>query len=184
MKVIKNSLIKLTLISVVFSLSLSCQSENFEKILHDVNEPFNIIQEEYAVFRFLLKDKPRNFVVLYGSPDEAFGLKQGFFEEEFPELQTDTLDSYMDRNKMPFTLYERPVDFHYPVVSKKDSKKKLERQYQYYEFSSVGFSKDGKQAFVHFLYVCNVLCSKGAYYLLQKEDNNWKIKKELISLRS
>lgn len=145
MQMIKNRFIKVILLFVVFMLSLSCHREKLGEISNNVDTPFNVTQEEYAVFKTLLNDKQRNFVVLYGSPDEAFGIKRKFFEEKFADLQTDTLDSYIERNKMVLTINKQPLDFDYPIINKKDSEKKLEKASRYYEFSRVGFSKDGKK---------------------------------------
>lgn len=181
---IENKLTKMILIFAVCVLSLSCYNKNLVALSRNVDEPFDIIKEEYDVFKFLLKDKRISFVVLYGSPDESFGVKREFFEENFHELQTDTLDSYIERNKLTSTIDEKPFDFDFPVVNKKNSEKKLEKEAQYYEFSRVGFSKDGTQAFVHFSDVCNALCGEGNYYLLKKENYEWKVIKKLTSWKS
>ncbi len=181
---IKYKFTRIVLLFAIFISSLSCYRENVEKISSNVDAPFDIIQEEYAVYKTLLKDKRKSFIVLYGSPDEAFGVNREFFAEQFSELQTDTLDAYLKRNQNTLSIDKQPVDFDYPVIGKIDSEKKLEKESQYYEFSRVGFSKNGKQAFVHFSDVCKVLCGKGAYYLLKKEENHWQVIKEVISWKS
>lgn len=177
----KNNFIKTIFISVLFGLSLSCQEAEFREISNDVSEPFDIIQEEYVVFKALLREKRKSYVVLDEPPDEVFGIKTEFFEKEFPDIQSDTLTNYVDRNKVPLKIHPPPFDFDYSVVNKKGFEKKLEKESQYYELSRVGFSNNGKQAFVYFSDVCKALCGKGAYYLLKKEDGNWKVVKESVT---
>lgn len=177
----KNNFIKILFISVLLGLSLSCQEAEFKEISNNVNEPFDTVQEEYVVFKALLREKRKGYVVLDEPPDEAFGIRIEFFEKEFPDIQSDTLTNYVERNKVPLKIHPPPFDFDYSVVNKKDFEKKLEKEFQYYEFSRVGFSNDGKQAFVHFSDVCKALCGKGAYYLLKKEGGNWKVVKESVA---
>lgn len=183
-KVNKNNLIKRVLIFVFISLNFSCQNFNPEKIVQSVNEPFDIAQEEYLVIKTLLKDKRQNLVVFDEPIENVSDITQKIIKKEFPEIQTETLNSYIERNKVPLTIHQPPFDFNYYVISKKGNEKRLEKEVQYYEFSRVGFSKDGKQAFVYFSDICKALCGQGASFLLNKEDNQWKVIKKTVSWES
>jgi hypothetical protein len=176
LKMINKKLLIITLIIILSSLNLSCETSSLADITNTVDEPFDIIQEEYAVFKTLLREESKNYVVLNEPPDEAFGITTEFFKDLFEEIQTDTLSSYAERNRMPLMINKPPFDFDFPVVNGKQFKNKLEVVSRYYEFSRVGFSKDGKQALVYFANNCQPLCGKGAYYFLKKERNIWKAK--------
>ncbi|MCU0238165.1 MAG: hypothetical protein MUC29_01890 [Pyrinomonadaceae bacterium] len=174
------------LVVILFGLNLSCRNQNDEKVLlQSVNEPIDLISEEYAVYETLLKDRENNFFVVIGEPiDEILGVNRDFFKEEFPKIQEDTLTSYIERSNLPIEINKTPDTFKFTVINKIGNEKKLENESRYFEFTKVGFSNNGKQAFVYFSNVCNALCGKGAYYLLSKENGIWKIVEESETWRS
>lgn len=169
----------LNLIFALLSLSLSCGNSNFSESENSIDEPFDIIREEYNVFNTLLQGEEReNYVVLNEPPDEKFGINAEFFKELFDDIQTDTLSNFVERNRIYLMINKPPFDFEFLVVNGKEFKNKLKEESQYYEFSRVGFSKDGKQALVYFANICSPLCGNGTYFFLKKEGIIWKVAKE------
>jgi hypothetical protein len=47
------------------------------------------------------------------------------------------------------------------------------------EFSGVGFSSDGTQAFFYFSNRCEGLCGTGDYVIMEKRDGRWVIQKDI-----
>jgi hypothetical protein len=48
-----------------------------------------------------------------------------------------------------------------------------------FTFSRAGFSKDGNQALVFVTFWCRYVCGEGNFYLLKKENSEWKVVSEL-----
>jgi hypothetical protein len=166
------------LLSAFFGTNLSCRFKESSTDLKRFDEQSEISKEEYVIFKVLLKDERKSLVVFDNTHDETFGVDQDFFKKEFPDIQFDTLENYIERNRKPPMMTEPPIGFDFQVVNKTDVKQRLERESQYYEFSRVGFSKDRQQALVYFEDNCKAQCGKGSYYILKKEGNSWKVAKE------
>lgn len=54
----------------------------------------------------------------------------------------------------------------------------------YGQFSQVAFDATGRHALVSFDFNCGALCGSGDHFLLQKDENRWRVVKEYRSWRS
>lgn len=156
--------------------SLACQTD---KNIHLANE-------EAQIYKTLLANKPRQIVVNDETKIGMFGeIENGGLKEILTGLRNDTFESLAKRNLNSSEFHFASIEgFDYQILNRTEFDKFQEKPSRYYVFSRVGFSKDGKQAVVMFIQACDLLCSKGAYYLLSKENGTWLIDEESEMWRS
>lgn len=111
---------------------------------------------------------------------DVFGeISSGKLPEIVPGILVETVEDYARKNQKPPTIAENfPFKRGYRVIRSDERDKVISEYDRHYVVSRVGFSKDGKQAFVRFYDHCEPLCGDGAFYLLANVDGVWKIQAE------
>jgi len=163
--------------------------------------------EEYKVYSAILKaehqaDKPKTIVIikrtsenrpiLPGSDDQKDILKA------LSPLTQETLMSYNSRNAAQTELGVNKFDFIAKVAllnadeiseifhreGLRDSWKAFYQKFSdsggVIKLSRVGFAFDTSQALIFVSHYCGALCASGTYYLLIKENGEWKVKREQL----
>ncbi len=143
-------------------------------------------ERELEVYRALLGEKPKQIVVIGNASVEAFGLAEDDgLKKVLPGLQSDTLANYLEAIAAPVvTEDDNRSAFAFPIVTHAEFEAEASESFRFYYFSRVGFSADGRQAIVQFSQIAEPLGSKGAFYLLTKEADVWKIAYESESWHS
>lgn len=113
----------------------------------------------------------------------------GFLEKMKPE----TMPDFLIKNEGSATLENKfPSAFDYQFTTDEQLKKDFEFKYDddmnwelfqkkypnndsIYTLSRVGFSQDSKEALVFVTFWCFYTCGEGNYYLMKKENDEWKI---------
>lgn len=131
-----------------------------------------LTRDEYTVFLAVLKFKPP-YPIAVNSTIDTFGeVSSGQLPELIPGIRSDTIADWIARNEEPVDLPQNlSFEKGYEVLERSG----ITDSARYYSFSRVGFSRDGQQAFVRFMFVCAPLCSEGAFYLLENKQGVWEI---------
>jgi hypothetical protein len=158
------------LVLMLIGLALCCQTK----------ENNQLTEQEYAVYLTVVGDRPKNFIVVHEDVDDVFGaFSSGKVPELVPGILPETIDDYVVKNPTPLTIAEDfPFKDGFKVIRREEVRKYISEYDRFYSVSRVGFSKNGKQAFVLFNDVCSPLCGEGAFYLLTKNTGLWIIEKK------
>jgi len=161
-------------------------------------------EEEYKVYSAILKakhqaEKSKTLVILRRTAQNGLTLSGSDDQKDILQalspLTEETLRSYNSRNnaemelanKFDFTAWvalvdEKEID---EIFRRPDLENNWKAFYQKYpdsggfiRLSRVGFDATDKQALIFVSQHCGVLCASGTYYLLVKENGEWKVKKE------
>lgn len=88
-------------------------------------------------------------------------------------------NKFPDEMKYPFVTDEQLTkDFAYEFDGRMNWElffEKYPKTGSLYTFSRVGFSTDGKEALVFVTSWCFYTCGEGSYYIMKKENDEWKI---------
>ena len=197
---LKNKTSLLTTIIAIVCLSFGCVSKTANRIEVDFVQVNTVetptIETEYEIYLLAIGTDKKRFVVSQQTKSESLSID---FErskyvlnrllEKFPELQSDTLDNYEERNIKSVTIGENfPTKKQYAVVSETELEKltwadpfidRFRKKYSdangYYSLSRVGFSEDGRQALLYTYLYCGGLCASGDFYLLSSKSGEWMI---------
>jgi hypothetical protein len=120
-------------------------------------------------------------------------LEQRGFEPFIRQIDSETLRDFLAKNEESKMLEKKfPADINYTFISIEELKENFSYKFDgemnweafhqkypnaanIYTLSRVGFSHDGGQALVFVTNWCRFLCGEGNYYLLKKENCEWKI---------
>jgi len=110
------------------------------------------------------------------------GWSEEILEQIFTDMEHDTLQDYVQNNKLSFRLEKYfSIDKPYLLLSIEKEYdieiEKLPESMGAYKFSRVGFNKQQTQAFLYMEIYCGLTCGVGKYYFLIY-DGNWIINKE------
>lgn len=107
--------------------------------------------------------------------------------------------SFLIKNEKSSTLENKfPNELNYTFITKEQLIKDFEYEFDgvmnwdlfckkypktdgIYTFSRVGFSKDGNEALVFVTFWCYYACGAGNYYIMKKENGEWKIVDEIMT---
>jgi hypothetical protein len=161
---------------LLFGIGLGCRT----------NEASQLIEQELAVYKTILKEKPKELVVIDESRVGVFGeISTGGLKGILKGLQDDTFENFAMVNKTQTGIDDKVRSgFDFPLMSKTEFEGKDLKQGGYYVFSRVGFSNDGKQAVVMFIDIGNPLGIKGTYFFLENKTGIREITQESESWRS
>ena len=111
-------------------------------------------------------------------------------KELMPEVEPQTLDDYLAKNKTPEPLKVSDLGINYVIVKESDlAGDKVDRFWtKFYRkypdssgiifFSRVGFNAQHDQAFLYAGRSCGGLCGEGEYILFKKLNGKWVIQQE------
>ena len=137
---------------------------------------------------FVVRDKS-------GIDDTARNYKKSYIKEFFKELDDETYDDFKVKTEKQALLEKKfPTRNNYTLISLEELKKSFayvfdddinwDKFYKehpksrgIYTFSRVGFNRNSSQAFVFVTHWCRSLCGEGNFYLLEKENEEWKVVK-------
>jgi hypothetical protein len=171
---------------IVIALAISCVPKIDETMVSDptieAERHAVISSDEMGVFeRVLLSRRQINsqFIVVDERIGGAFGeLEDNNLIKIIPALQQDTFENFIWQKRPPI----RPVTFPYEdelaVISRSEVATFFPNAHRYPIFSRVGFSHDRRQALVYYIDNCPALCGYGAYFLLVKTSEGWRIQEE------
>jgi hypothetical protein len=164
------------IISMLFGLALCCSTQ----------ENNQLSEQEYAVYLTVVGERPENFIVVDETVVDMFGeVSSGKLPDLFPGILQETIDDYALKNRKPSIIPDDfPFKVGHKVISREENVKLMSEYNRHYVGSRVGFSKDGKQAFVLFHDFCEPLCSEGAFYLLSNKNGVWMIETKSESWKS
>jgi hypothetical protein len=170
------TMIIVALMLILIGLALSCQTK----------ENNQLTEQEYAVYLTVVGDRPKNFIVVHEDVDDVFGaFSSGKVPELVPGILPETIDDYVVKNRTPLTIAKDfPFKDGFKVIRTEEVHKFMSEYDRFYSVSRVGFSKNGKQAFVLFNDVCSPLCGEGAFYLLTNNNGLWTIETKSESWKS
>jgi len=170
---------------IIIALAISCGTKIEETMVADPAleaERHAVISfDEMEVFSRVLQSRQQisQFIVI----DESIGgifweLEDNNLTKIIPALQQDTFENFIWQKRPPI----RPVTFPYEdelaVISRSEVATSFPKAHRYPIFSRVGFSHDGRQALVYYIDNCRALCGYGAYFLLVKTSEGWRIQEE------
>jgi hypothetical protein len=198
--------ILIILLLAVFGLGVSAQTtvesaaqaQNTKAVVSPISE------EEYKVYHEVLeKEKGMLVIRIETSMDEDSKnvklLEQRGFTFFLKQLESETLRDFLAKNEKSEMLEKKfSRDLNYTLVSTADLKQKFAYQSNgrmdwesfrgkypkaenLYTVSRIGFSRDGTQALVFVTNWCNSLCGEGNYYVLKKENSEWRIVDKLMT---
>jgi hypothetical protein len=165
----------------------------------DVNEIYRVLVHEKFTFNgeaklIVLQSQTTGCPVYEDeSPKREWGPAEPFHQvvkEMMPEVESQLLDDYLEKNKTPESLKVLDLDLNYVLVNDSDlPNDEFDRFWtKFYKkfpdssgiifFSKVGFNAKHDQAFVYAGRSCGGLCGAGEYILLQKLNGMWVIKQE------
>ncbi len=155
----------------------------------------DIEKEEQAVYSFfvnkgttlILQDTSTG--ISEDDPRKAINNLKG----SLPGISKATMDSYVERNRRSSQLSpDMDLGVDYVLLSQNEVAKissqpnwnellaeKYPGSYGYLIFSRVGFNRTLDQAVIYVGQVIGPLMGSGSYYLLEKKNGEWKIKKEI-----
>jgi hypothetical protein len=156
----------------------------------------DIDQEEQAVYGFFAMDKETPLILQEtstGVSDDDARTTIENLKGNLPGISKATIDSYIARNTLPAQLSpDMNLGMDYILLSQ-DDLAKITRQPNWNEilaekypgsngyliFSHAGFNRTLDQAVIYVGQVAGPLMGSGSYYLLEKQNGEWKIKKEI-----
>ena len=154
-----------------------------------------VTDEEYKIYLAVLGKDREMFVVRdkTGIDDTAKNYKKSIIREALRELSDETYDDFKVKAEKQASLEKKfPTRNNYTLISLDELKKSFayvfdddinwDKFYQehpksrgIYTFSRVGFNRQGSQALVFVTNWCRSLCGEGNFYLLEKENEEWKV---------
>lgn len=154
-----------------------------------------ITAEEYKVYMAVLGKTKEMFVVRdkSGMDKESKNIDRFSVRDFLKELIPETIEDFQAKNKEIAQLKKKfPTKINYKLINIDELReffayefdgemdweafyKKYPKSGGLYTFSRVGFSQDGQQALLFVTNWCRSLCGEGNYYLLKKENGEWKV---------
>ena len=120
----------------------------------------------------VIRSRPPRPIVINTTIDTFGEVSSGALPELFPGIRPDTIDDWVSRNKESLGP---PANLRYEEGYEVMVHSEIPEHESHYCFTRVGFSRDGEQAFVRFVFVCDPLCSEGTFYLLENKQGVWEI---------
>lgn len=156
-----------------------------------------VTDEEYKIYLAVLGKDREMFVVRdkTGIDDTAKNYRKSIINEALRELSDETYEDFKVKTEKQASLEKKfPTRNNYTLISLEELKKSFayvfdddinwDKFYQthpksrgIYTFSRVGFNRNGSQALVFVTNWCRSLCGEGIFYLLEKENGEWKVVK-------
>jgi len=168
------------LLFMIVGLGISCIALNpVHKIETDSN---TITEDEYAVFLAVLKNGSEYPIIIDGKARAGKGpLNYESLHNHFKGLKSDAIRNLELQNAKPYSTEIKVRSRKgFPLVAQE---RWLDREYEYdnfYLFSRVGFSEDGKQAIVFLETRCQPLCAGSTVHFLTHENKTWTLQKDWI----
>jgi hypothetical protein len=151
--------------------------------------------EEYIVYMAVLGKNREMFVVMDKSDmdKQSKNIEGNSVRAFLKELTSETIEDFQTKNKENARFKKKfPTNANYTLMTIDELKesfnykwdgdldwegfyKKYPKSGGIFTFSRVGFSKDGQQALLFVTNWCRTLCGTGEYYLLKKENGEWKV---------
>lgn len=164
--------------------------------------PFS--DEEYKIYSTVLKDEKGILIIKDKTGMDADsknfkGLENRGFENFLRKINSETIKDFLNKNNKSVSLERKfSLDLDYQFITNEELKKtfdykidgemnwtffreKYPKAGNIYTLSRVGFSQDGSQALVFVTDWCRSLCGEGNYYILKKENYEWKIVEQMMS---
>jgi hypothetical protein len=156
----------------------------------------DIEKEEQAVYAFFVNEEGTTLILQNtstGIADEYPRETINNLKNSLPGISKSTIDSYVERNTQPSQLSPTmDIGTDYILLSQ-DELTKISSQPNWNEllvekypgsngyliFSRVGFNRTLDQAVLYVGQVAGPLMGSGSYYLLEKRNDEWEIKKEI-----
>jgi len=162
--------------------------------------------EAYRVYSAVLESKYENaerkvLVIVNATYSNSFPVPVAKVDQQnllkrLSPLTEETLNDYSTQNVTSYELSDR-FDVKTQVVLVDDERIKkifgqnLRESWEsfynqfpdsggYTRFSNVGFNTTKDQALIFVTHSCGSLCASGIYYLLVKENGEWKVEKEAL----
>lgn len=167
-------------------------------------QPTDKLNEEYKVYNAVLKSNKELLIIRDKTNMDEDSKNMKFLEMRgfgifFKELNPETLTEFLTKNETTEKLEEKfSSDITYKFISTEELEKQFafksdgemnwedfRTQYQKNEklftLSRVGFSKEKDQALVFITFWCGFTCGEGNFYILKKENSEWKIVNKIMS---
>jgi hypothetical protein len=152
----------------------------------------DIEKEEQAVYAFFMKSKGTTLILQdtsTGNPSDSPEKTINNLKDSLPGISKATIDSYAERNAHPNQLSpDMQLGVEYTLLSQEELAKissqpnwneilaeKYPGSSGYLIFSRVGFNRTLDQAVIYVGQVAGPLMGSGSYYLLEKQNGEWKI---------
>jgi hypothetical protein len=181
--------IRTSLILLLLSVSPACS------LFTSAPEPSqaDIEKEEQAVFSVFMPGGPGPVLILQTTSTNIGGQEpreiRAHIKNSFEGVSNDLVENYLARNAQPSQLSpDMDLGVDYVLLSSEDLAKITSQpnwnqdlgENGYVIFSHVGFNKSLDQAVVYVGRVAGPLMGAGYYYLLEKQDGEWAIKREAL----
>lgn len=186
--------LRTALVLLLASLFTACSS------FRSVPEPSqaDIEKEEQAVFSVFMPESPGPALILQTTSVNIGGQApreiRTHIKNSFEGVSNDLVENYLSRNAQPSQLSpDMDLGVDYILMSEEELAKissqpnwneglveKYPGSNGYLIFSHVGFNKSLDQAVVYVGRIAGPLMGAGYYYLLEKQDGEWTIKKEVM----
>jgi hypothetical protein len=156
----------------------------------------DIEKEEQAVYSFFVNGNPTLILQETATDMSSDDPKQilKYIKSNLSGLKRDTANSFIERNQQPSQLssdMQLGVDY---VLLSTEELSKITSQPNWHEvlnekypgsqgytiFSRVGFNNTLDQAVIYVGNVRGPLMGSGSYYLMQKQDGEWRIKEQVM----
>lgn len=153
-------------------------------------------KEEQAVYAFFARGKETALILQNtstGISDDDARTTIENLKGSLPGISKATIDNYIERNTQPAQLSpDMNLGVEYTLLSQQELAN-ITRQPNWHEilaekypgsngyfiFSHVGFNRTLDQAVIYVGQVAGPLMGSGSYYLLEKQNEEWKVKKEI-----
>lgn len=153
-------------------------------------------KEELAVYAFFARDKEMALILQdtsTGISDDDARTTIENLKGSLPGISKATIDNYIERNTQPAQLSpDMNLGVEYTLLSQQELanitkqpnwNEILAEKYPgsngYLIFSHAGFNQTLDQAVIYVGQVAGPLMGSGSYYLLEKQNEEWKVKKEI-----
>jgi hypothetical protein len=157
----------------------------------------DVEKEEQAVYSFFISDDGIALIfqetstnISQDDPKESME----YMKSGLKSISKDTINSYIDRNAQPSLLSpDMQLGVDYTIVTADDLQKitsqpnwgellteKYNGAHGYTIFSRVGFNNSLDQAVIYVGQVAGPLMGTGYYYLMEKQNGEWKIKEQMM----
>ena len=128
--------------------------------------------DEYAVYLSVVRSQPPGSILIAATTDTFGEVSSGRLQELIPGIQPDTITDWVERNAAGARV---PNGFAFEEGYEVTTPERHSEFDPSHSFSRVGFSRDGRQAFVRHYFFCGALCGERAFYLLEKKQGRWEI---------
>jgi hypothetical protein len=152
---------------------------------------------EYAVYAVVLDEKKNRTQLVIDEYTRIADLSNSDSQrilEQLAPLTKETYEDFVAKNEKPSKLtnefnLKAEIKFlgkedEVPQDRTKDPWEAFHQKYRagaIHTLSRVGFNKDKTQALVFVAFICGGLCGEGNYFLLTKNEGQWKIEKKLFA---